>query len=75
MTAWYDRRIPAPEECVLQPLLDRRARESPDKVFVKFADSGATWSYRELREQVLETAAGLGRAARGAGPDMVAQRA
>ena len=46
MTGWYDKRIPAPEESVLQPLLDRRARETPDKVFVQFADGGATWTYR-----------------------------
>jgi len=59
MTAWRDERIPTPEECVLRPLLDRRARETPDKVFVQFADSGATWTYRELRDQVLETAAAL----------------
>ena len=59
MTTWHDERIPTPEECVLRPLLDRRARETPDKVFVQFADSGATWTYRELREQVLETAAAL----------------
>ena len=48
-----------PEECVLQPLLDRRARETPDKVFVQFADSGTTWTYRELHEHVRETAAAL----------------
>jgi crotonobetaine/carnitine-CoA ligase len=59
MTGWYDKRIPAPEESVLQPLLDRRARETPDKVFVQFADGGATWTYRELRDQVRETAAAL----------------
>ena len=59
MTAWRDPRIPIPEECVLRPLLDRRAHETPDKVFVQFADGGATWTYRELRDQVHETAAAL----------------
>ncbi len=59
MTASRDPRIPPPEDCVLRPLLDRRARETPDKVFVKFADGGATWTYAELRQHVRETAAAL----------------
>ena len=56
---WYDRRIPSPQDCVLQPLLDRRAQETPDKVFVQFADTGATWTYAELHRHVRETAAAL----------------
>jgi crotonobetaine/carnitine-CoA ligase len=60
MTAtWRDPRIPSPEDCVLRPLLDRRARETPDKVFVQFADTGATWTYAELYDHVRETAAAL----------------
>jgi crotonobetaine/carnitine-CoA ligase len=43
-----DPRMPPPEECVLQPLLDRRARETPHKVFVQFAATGAAWTYAEL---------------------------
>lgn len=54
-----DPRIPPPEECVLRPLLDRRAREAPDKVFVQFAATGAAWTYAELRRIVHETAAAL----------------
>ncbi len=59
MTAWRDPRMLPPEECVLQPLLDRRARETPDKVFVQFADDGTVWTYRELRDHVRDTAAAL----------------
>lgn len=59
MTAWRDPRIPAPEECVLQPLLDRRTRETPDKVFVQFADTGIVWTYAELHAVVRETSAAL----------------
>ena len=58
-TAWRDPRIPLPEDCVLRPLLDRRARETPDKVFVQFADTGASWTYAELHRHVRETAAAL----------------
>lgn len=57
-TGWSDPRIPSSELCVLRPLLDRRAQETPDKVFAKFAD-GRAWSYRELREITMQTAAAL----------------
>ena len=56
-----DPRIPAPEDCVLRPLLDRRARETPDKVFVRFAATGEEWTYSRLHRIVLETAAALQR--------------
>jgi len=32
-----DPRMPPPDRCVLGPLLERRARETPDKVFALFA--------------------------------------
>jgi crotonobetaine/carnitine-CoA ligase len=54
-----DPRMPPPEECVLQPLLDLRARETPHKVFVQFAATGAAWTYAELHRIVRETAAAL----------------
>ncbi|TXL79570.1 ATP-dependent acyl-CoA ligase [Vineibacter terrae] len=57
--AWHDRRVPPPEACVLRPLLDRRAQETPDKVFVQFAASGQSWTYAALRRIVVETAAAL----------------
>ncbi len=56
---WRDPRIPAAEECVLRPLLERRARETPNKVFVQFADTGMTWTYSELYRIVRQTAAAL----------------
>lgn len=56
---WQDPRIPAPEECVLRPLLERRAREAPDKVFAVFDATGETWTYADLLRQTQETAAAL----------------
>ena len=53
-----DPRMPAPEDCVLRPLLDRRARETPDKVFAVFED-GESWTYAELRRRVAHVAASL----------------
>jgi hypothetical protein len=57
-SAWSDPRVPSSEICVLRPLLERRAQEAPDKIFAKFAD-GRGWSYRELREITIQTAAAL----------------
>ena len=59
--AWHDRRIPAPEDCVLKELVDRRARETPGKVFVQFAATGEEWTYADLRRIVVATAAALQR--------------
>src|SRR4051812_39867785 len=58
MPASWDRRIPLSGECVLQEVLDRRARETPDKIFVVFED-GESWTYAQLRDQVRRTALGL----------------
>ncbi|QQS14336.1 MAG: AMP-binding protein [Rhodospirillales bacterium] len=55
-----DPRVPAPEDCVLRHLVDRRAATTPDKVFVRF-DDGAEWTYAELRRRVARAAAGLQR--------------
>ncbi|TXL71834.1 ATP-dependent acyl-CoA ligase [Vineibacter terrae] len=57
-TAWHDPRVPAPEDCVLRPLLERRAAATPDKVFIRFAD-GSTWTYRQTLEIARRTASGL----------------
>ena len=54
---WYDPRVPAAETCVLRPLLERRAAEMPDKVFVRLAD-GTEWTYRQTLEITRRTAAG-----------------
>ena len=53
-----DKRIPAPDACVLRPLLERRAAETPDKVFARFAD-GAEWTYRQMLQIAERTAIGL----------------
>ncbi len=55
---WHDPRIPAPEDCVLRPLLERRAAGTPDKVFVRYAD-GTQWTYRETLAIARRTAVGL----------------
>jgi crotonobetaine/carnitine-CoA ligase len=53
-----DPRMPRADECVLKPLLERRARETPDKVFAVF-DGGERWTYAELLARVRRTAASL----------------
>jgi carnitine-CoA ligase len=57
---WYDPRVPAPEDCVLRPLLERRAAETPDRVFARFADEG-TWTYRQTRDAARRAALGFQR--------------
>jgi len=54
-----DPRIPPRDRCVTRELLDRWHREIPDKVFVKFGDNGEEWTFRQLREMVVQTAIGL----------------
>jgi carnitine-CoA ligase len=56
-----DARIPRRDKVVTRYLIDRWDRECPDKVFVKFADDGREWTYRQLREKVIQTAVGLQR--------------
>ena len=46
---WHDPLIPAPADCVLRLVLERRAAETPGKVFAVFAD-GTTWTYRQTLE-------------------------
>ena len=55
---WSDPRVPAPEVCVLRPLLERRAAETPSKIFALFAD-GRSWTYAQLLADVRTTAAAL----------------
>jgi crotonobetaine/carnitine-CoA ligase len=52
--------FPSRDEAVLRYVLDRRAAEDPDKVFVVF-DGGPTWTRAELRDRVREEAASLER--------------
>ncbi|WP_326537499.1 AMP-binding protein [Pseudorhodoferax sp.] len=51
--------VPARDHVVVRDLVDRWARECPDKVFLHFADTGEQWTYRTFRELVLQTALGL----------------
>ncbi len=55
---WSDPRVPAPEDCVLRPLLERRAAEAPLKTFARFADGGE-WTYADMLVDVRATAAGF----------------
>ena len=50
--------MPSPDTCVLRDVLERRAREMPDRCFVTFAD-GASWTFAELLAQTRRAAAGL----------------
>lgn len=56
--AWSDSRVPASDACILRYILERRAAETPDKVFVRFAD-GTEWSYARTREVAARAANGL----------------
>ena len=58
--SWHDTRIPAPEACVLRLVLERRAAETPDKVFAIFAD-GTIWTYRQTLEITRQAALGFQR--------------
>ena len=50
--------IPSRQDCVVAELIDRRAAETPDQVFVLFED-GDSWTYAELARRVRGWAAGL----------------
>src|SRR3546814_19790202 len=39
--------------------MEKWHRDRPDKVFIKFAGSGDEWTYRDLRNKVVQTAVGL----------------
>jgi crotonobetaine/carnitine-CoA ligase len=53
-----DPRIPAPDICVLRPLLDRRAGEHPDRLYAIFPD-GSQWTYGDMHKRVRQTARAL----------------
>ena len=53
-----DPRVPSRDECVLRYVLERRAGTQPDKAFIRLGD-GSAISYREFRDSVVRTAAGL----------------
>ena len=54
-----DPRIPPREQVVARDLLDRWLREQPDKVFITYADTGESWTYRDLHARVIQCAVGL----------------
>jgi crotonobetaine/carnitine-CoA ligase len=56
-----DPRIPPRDRVVARDLLERWAREQPDKVFITYADTGESWTYRDLHARVLQCALGLQR--------------
>jgi crotonobetaine/carnitine-CoA ligase len=49
-----DPRMPQADACVLRPLLERRARETPDKIYAWF-EGTPPWSYREAQRQAART--------------------
>ena len=53
-----DPRMPPIDEIVLRNVLERQARERPDKVFAIFED-GTRWTYRQTWETALRTANAL----------------
>ncbi|GAA4684196.1 ATP-dependent acyl-CoA ligase [Gordonia humi] len=55
-----DARIPSREASVLRYLLEQRAHEDPEKVFVVF-DDGTSWTRAELLEHVRKSAGSLHR--------------
>jgi crotonobetaine/carnitine-CoA ligase len=53
-----DPRIPNRDACVLRYLVDRWARERPDKTHIVFED-GEEWTFSDVRALVIDKAAGL----------------
>jgi carnitine-CoA ligase len=51
-------KVPSRDDCVLPSLLDKRAREMPEKAFAVF-DSGTVWTFLEAQEIAKGTAAAL----------------
>jgi carnitine-CoA ligase len=53
-----DPRMPRPDQCVQRYMIERWAREQPDKTFAIFAD-GEQWTYREMQALAIRTANAL----------------
>ena len=58
LSSTTDPRIPNRDVCVTRYVLERFARETPDKVFAVFQD-GEEWTYSELLDRVRALAGGL----------------
>lgn len=56
--ARLDPRMPPREACVVRDMIDAHAARIPDTVFVVFSD-GVEWTFRQLRQEVRNCAAGL----------------
>ena len=54
----YDPRMPAPDVCVLGPLLEKWAKIKPDQTAIIFAD-GESWSWSEALALTRRAAKGL----------------
>jgi crotonobetaine/carnitine-CoA ligase len=55
---WFDPAMPHRDDCVLRHMLDRAARDYPDRIVARFED-GSTWTYGEARAIARNTAAAL----------------
>lgn len=56
--ATTDPRIPPVEDCVLGPMLEKRARDFPDRIYAVFED-GTQWTYAQTLAETRRAAAGL----------------
>ena len=66
----HDDRIPAVDQCVIRPMLEKWAAQQPDKVFVKVSATVEV-TYSRMRELAASTAAGLARLGVSAGANVV----
>ncbi len=55
---WVGPQLPDRNASVLRHILEQRAREMPDREYVRFED-GSTWTYAQTWQQALQAAAGL----------------
>jgi crotonobetaine/carnitine-CoA ligase len=53
-----DPRMPRPDQCVQRYMIERWAREQPDKIFAIFAD-GEQWTYGDMQARAIRTANAL----------------
>jgi carnitine-CoA ligase len=53
-----DARMPRPEQCVQRYMIERWAREQPQKIFAVFPD-GEQWTYAETEQIAIKTANAL----------------
>lgn len=55
---WFNPEMPAREDCVLPCLIDKWAKATPDKQFIRF-ENGVRWTWAQTRDLALQTAAAL----------------